>query len=126
VRPSRAALALAFLAGCGPAPDATVPGGAPSVPWADYAPGVRSRIDRWAEQGECAKLIGTRETAEAAGQDTRRRTGHDNTALLAYLDHALERAGCAADGDPGAGGRPVPGAERGPDGWRRGPATTGA
>ena len=122
-------VALALLAGCGPASGAASPGGGggdPGGPWADYAPDVRSRIDRWTEQRSCAKLAGTRQAAEAGGPDTRRRTGHDNAALLAYLDLALQRAGCFTDGDPASGTRSVSGADHEPDGWRPGPATTSA
>jgi len=88
----------ACLAGCGPVRD----GGAGSpaataaveVPWADYGPGVRNRIDSWAASGECDRLRDTRATAVADGDAVRRRTGHGNEALIAYLDAVSRVAGC--------------------------------
>jgi hypothetical protein len=94
-------IAVLLLCGCGPARDGEPPatdGAAASaaveVPWADYGPGVRNRIDSWAASGDCRRLRDTRDTAVADGEAVRRRTGHGNEALVAYLDAVARSAGC--------------------------------
>lgn len=91
-------VSVASLAGCAPARDRGpgTPAGtaAAEVPWADYGQGVRSRIDSWAASGECGRLRATRDTAVADGDAVRRRTGHGNEALIAYIDAVSRTAGC--------------------------------
>lgn len=90
--------ALTGLAGCGPTrgtdPGSPAATAAVEVPWADYGPDVRSRIDSWAAAGDCRRLRETRHTAVADGDAVRRRTGHGNEALIAYLDAVSRAAGC--------------------------------
>lgn len=90
--------ALMCLAGCGPArdggPGSPAATAAVEVPWADYGPGVRNRIDSWAASGDCRRLRDTRDTAVSDDDAVRRRTGHGNQALIAYLDALSRAAGC--------------------------------
>ena len=84
-------LAALVLAGCA---GIATPAPTPSVPWADYAPTVRSRIDLLALAKDCTGLQGEFDGADAGNQATLARTGHNNAALMAYIDEQLRRVGC--------------------------------
>ena len=88
-RSTAAAVALAglVLAGCSS-------GGGDSVPWGDYAPDVQSRIDKLASSKDCAGLQDSFDTADANNEATMKRTGHNNAALMTYIDDAMKSAGC--------------------------------
>lgn len=97
--PAACLACLTLLTGCGsaraggdqPAPGA---GTVAAVRWSDYGPDVRNRIDAWAATGDCRRLGDTRDTAVAAGEAVRQRTGHGNDALVDYLDAVARSAGC--------------------------------
>lgn len=64
------------------------------VPWENYAPSVRTRIDRAYAGQDCAALQQEFDTAADNNDAQRIRTGEGNDDLLEYLDVALEQAGC--------------------------------
>ncbi len=64
------------------------------VPWADYASGVRVRIDGLANEKDCAGLQAEFDTADANNAATMARVGHNNADLMGYIDDAMRRAGC--------------------------------
>ena len=68
----------------------------PDVPWSDYAPAVRTRIDGLAAAKDCAGLQREFDQADANNQSTMSRTGHNNSDLMAYIDWQEKRAGCHA------------------------------
>src|SRR5688500_4948212 len=67
---------------------------APALPWNDYAPDMHVPIDAAAAAKECASVQGDCDTADANNAATLERTGHNNAALMAYIDAALRAAGC--------------------------------
>jgi hypothetical protein len=89
VRPILLALALLFAA-CSPAA-APSDGG---VPWSDYSPTVRAGIDAAAASKDCAALQAAFDSADANNATTMSRTGHNNAALMSYIDGKLKAAGC--------------------------------
>jgi hypothetical protein len=66
----------------------------PSVPWRDYAPAVKSRIDTLRENKDCRSLQAELNAADANNEATRSRTGHNNASLMGYIDWSLRNAGC--------------------------------
>jgi hypothetical protein len=64
------------------------------VPWDNYAPSVRTRIDEAYAGQDCAALQQEFDTAADNNDAQRIRTGEGNDDLLEYLDVALEQAGC--------------------------------
>jgi hypothetical protein len=65
-----------------------------SVPWGDYAPSVKATVDSLEAAKDCAGLQEQFDTADANNAITQARTGHNNAALMSYIDHALRRSGC--------------------------------
>lgn len=80
-----AALAVA-LSACG--------GSAGGVPWGDYDPSVRIRIDALTVTKDCPALQAEFNTADAGNQVTMNRTGHNNAELMEYIDDQMRTAGC--------------------------------
>lgn len=74
------------LTGCGSA-------GA-SVPWEDYSPAVKQRIDGLVANKDCTGLQEEFDNADANNEATMSRTGHNNADLMAYLDEQMQAAGC--------------------------------
>ena len=64
------------------------------VPWADYAPTVKKRIDRMVQRGNCDGLQAEFDNADANNDATMQRTGHNNADLMTYIDATMEEAGC--------------------------------
>lgn len=65
-----------------------------SVPWSDYSPAVRERIDRALVNQDCRALQIEFDTADGNNKATMNRTGHGNTELMNYIDDSLRAAGC--------------------------------
>jgi hypothetical protein len=81
----RLLVVLFVVAGCnGPA----------SVPWGDYSPTVKTRIDVLAAAKDCPGLQAEFDTADASGPATMTRTGHNNADLMSYVDTAMKGASC--------------------------------
>jgi hypothetical protein len=97
-----AVLILVGIAACAPGgqrsagPAATGPGAGTTsgVPWADYAPEVRTRIDGLLAAKDCRGLQAEFNQADANNQATMSRTGHNNAALMDYIDIGMRSAGC--------------------------------
>jgi hypothetical protein len=70
-----------------PAPAATysTPAGG-SVPWEDYEPGLKARIDTETDPAILQQLF---DTADANNEATMARTGHNNADLMAYINNRL-------------------------------------
>lgn len=87
---------LLLLTGCVLEPRQASPDEDPaaSVPWDDYDPAVRERIDQLADNVDCVGLQGEFDAADANGAATQDRTGHNNADLMAYIDHLMRVAGC--------------------------------
>ena len=64
------------------------------VSWADYAPAVKSDIDAMTSAGDCIGLQTQFDTADANNQATMDRVGHNNAALMSYIDESMRMAGC--------------------------------
>lgn len=64
------------------------------VPWGDYSPAARTRIDTLAVGNDCPALQAEFDQAEANGAATLTRTGHNNAELMGYIDTAMRDAGC--------------------------------
>jgi hypothetical protein len=73
-----------------PATSAPVAG----VPWSDYAPTVRTGIDAAAAAKDCGALQTAFDNADANNVATMTRTGHNNAALMGYIDAVMRAAGC--------------------------------
>lgn len=87
-------IACLALIGCsGPRTPAAAPA-AGGVPWSDYAAGVQARIDGLAASKDCTALQGEFDTADANNAATMNRTGHNNAALMGYIDDKMRAAGC--------------------------------
>ena len=102
---SLAAIALFALAmgGCGNNPGSastprddvpTAPPDAGGVLWADYAPTLQAQIDALAAAKNCDDLQEQFDSADANNQVTINRVGHNNSALMAYIDSKMRAAGC--------------------------------
>jgi hypothetical protein len=105
------ALATALLGACGSSPDVSstavksiTPAPAtsaaapketvPSVPWLDYAPGVKVNIDALRRAKKCSALQAQFDTAEANNEATAARVGHNNADLMNYIEAAIRAADC--------------------------------
>lgn len=65
------------------------------VPWEDYSPDVKTRIDNLAANGNCKALQKEFDTAAKTSDATMARTGtHNNADLMDYIDQAMRDAGC--------------------------------
>lgn len=69
-------------------------GSASGIPWGDYAPGLQSTIDALATAKNCTALQSQFDAADANGDATKTRTGHNNAELMKYIDGKLRAAGC--------------------------------
>lgn len=89
-------IACLALIGCGSPSRATPAPAAPEagVPWGDYSPDVKTRIDGLAASKDCTALQDEFNTADANDAATRTRTGHGNTELMTYIDGRMRAAGC--------------------------------
>jgi PBP1b-binding outer membrane lipoprotein LpoB len=74
-------------------PTATEPARA-EVKWEDYDATVQTGIDQMTTAGDCVGLQGQFDAAEANNLVTLDRTGHGNSALMAYIDESLHLASC--------------------------------
>jgi succinate dehydrogenase/fumarate reductase flavoprotein subunit len=77
-----------------PAPTAPGAGTTTGVPWSDYAPEVHTRIDGLLAAKDCRGLQAEFNQADANNQATMSRTGHNNAALVGYIDTGMRSAGC--------------------------------
>ena len=64
------------------------------VPWGDYDASVRTRIDAMAVAKDCSGLQAEFDQADNNNAATMTRTGHNNAALMGYLDDKMRAAGC--------------------------------
>ncbi len=68
--------------------------GVEDVPWTQYAPQVRERLEAAVESGDCQRL-GEEFIAADEGSDAHRaKYGEGNGDLMAYIDDSMEMAGC--------------------------------
>lgn len=65
-----------------------------SVDWENYSPDVKARIDGMETERDCIGLQAEFDTADANDDAQRDRVGEGNADLMAYIDQALESAGC--------------------------------
>lgn len=79
---------LLLVAGC------SASGSDSGVPWDDYSPDLRERIDDLGDTADCAALQDEFDAADANNAATKARTGHNNAGLLAYIDAVMRDAGC--------------------------------
>jgi hypothetical protein len=84
-RPLVAVLAVVLVGSCSPSSD---------VDWENYAPEVRTRIDRMATAGDCDGLQAEFDTADANDAAQRDRVGTGNADLMGYIDSKLSEVGC--------------------------------
>jgi hypothetical protein len=66
------------------------------VPWPTYSTQLQQQIDSAADTGNCAALYGYLAAAKATSTVHEKATGVPNNALEAYVQAALQRAGCPA------------------------------
>jgi hypothetical protein len=64
------------------------------VPWDDYSASVKTELDGMADSGDCTGLQQQFDTADANNDATMARTGHNNAALMGYIDDLMSDAGC--------------------------------
>ena len=64
------------------------------VEWADYDTSVKTTIDDLEAAKDCAGLQSQFDIADANGEATMNRVGHNNAKLMGYIDEALKAAGC--------------------------------
>lgn len=64
------------------------------VEWEDYDSSVKTNIDALEAAKDCAGLQSQFDIADANGDATYKRTGHNNAKLMGYIDEALQAAGC--------------------------------
>jgi PBP1b-binding outer membrane lipoprotein LpoB len=64
------------------------------VPWEDYAPEVKIRLDEMMEAKDCSGLQAQFDISYANNDATMSRTGHNNADLMRYTDEAMQIAGC--------------------------------
>lgn len=84
------ALALAVvLSSCSSGTDAD------GVPWEQYAPQVRDRVDLAIESGDCAAMGDEFLSAEGGTEAHRAKWGEGNGKLMAFIDEAMDAAGCS-------------------------------
>ncbi len=85
------------LAGCSSAPTETPEPTANErtiVPWQDYAPEVKIRLDEMMEANDCSGLQAQFDISYSNNDATMSRTGHNNADLMSYTDEAMQIAGC--------------------------------
>jgi hypothetical protein len=70
---------------------------ASGVPWQEYESGVKSRIDTMTRLRDCADLKRQLKAARAGNEATIAATGHDNAALIAYIEAAMQDAECGSN-----------------------------
>jgi hypothetical protein len=66
---------------------------APTVPWSDYAPELKARID---SEHTCDALQRDFDAADRNNASTMARTGHNNADLMTYIQWRLKKEGCPA------------------------------
>jgi hypothetical protein len=66
------------------------------VPWPTYSVQLQQQIDSAADTGNCVALYGYLAAAKATSKVHEKATGVPNNALEAYIQQALQRAGCPA------------------------------
>lgn len=91
------ALCALALTGCssGATPEPAPTPSRESVPWQDYSPEVKTRIDDMTNAKDCTGLQSEFDLADQNDAATRSRTGtHGNAELMGYIDEALSMAGC--------------------------------
>lgn len=85
------------LAGCSSSP-AEIPENTENeraiVPWQDYAPEVKIRLDEMMEAKDCSGLQAQFDISYSNNDATMSRTGHNNADLMRYTDEAMQIAGC--------------------------------
>ena len=59
------------------------------VPWADHAPALQLHIDALAAGANCPALQEQFDNADANNDATMSRTGHNNAALMGYIDQSI-------------------------------------
>lgn len=64
------------------------------VPWPTYSTQLQQQIDSAADTGNCAELYGYLAAAKETSTVHEKATGVPNNALEAYIQAALQRAGC--------------------------------
>ena len=86
----------AYVGGRGgsPTPAEVRPAPVATVQWADYAPGLQTRIVAMANAKDCDGLQSEFDVADANNAATLDRTGHNNAELMAFIDASLREAGC--------------------------------
>jgi len=67
---------------------------ASGVPWDDYESDLKSRLDAFAQLGDCADLKRQLNAADRGNDATIANTGHDNSALMAYIAAKMQEVGC--------------------------------
>lgn len=68
--------------------------GRAEVPWEDYSPDVKQRIDTMGSEQQCDLLQQEFDRADAGNEATITRTGHNNADLMSYIDEAMRMADC--------------------------------
>ena len=64
------------------------------VPWQDYAPEVKIKLDEMMEANDCSGLQAQFDISDSNNDATMSRTGHNNADLMSYTDEAMQIAGC--------------------------------
>ena len=83
-----AALGLLLVAGCSSGPDPD------DVPWSEYAPEWRERIEAAIDAEDC-KALDAELVAAAEGDDAHEaRYGSDNSDLMEYIDESMDEIDC--------------------------------
>jgi hypothetical protein len=93
--------AILAVVGSTMAPRAPSSGGSPSsapegatVLWSDYAADLHTRIDSLTSGRDCPGLQREFDAADANNAATLSRTGHNNAALMDYINQNMKTAGC--------------------------------
>ena len=92
---------LLMLASC-----ATTKASDTGVPWSNYSPGVRVRVEDQVVRRDCAALKEELLVSETNTSNQRRRVGEGNEKLSSYLVDQIDRLGCNSSSPPPA--VPVP------------------
>ena len=66
----------------------------PNVPWQNYSPDVKNRIDSLIQSNNCNELQNEFNIAEENSQNQRNRTGTGNHELMGYIDYYLKQIKC--------------------------------